>query len=245
MVHTDLITRAGIAGRVTAVLVLAVVATLSSCGNDDAEQTGSPAPSGEITDLPQPVVDGDPSLESALAQRRSVRAFTPDPLSLEELGQLLWAAQGVTAEWGGRPAPSTGGLYPLELHVVISEVRGLDPGAYRYRPATHGLERTADSDLSDDLGRAALGQETIGAAPANIVVAAVRSRTAERYGPRAERYVTLEAGHAAQNVALQAIGLGLGSVPVGAFDDDEVASLLRLESGERPLYILPIGHPAE
>jgi SagB-type dehydrogenase family enzyme len=245
MAHTHETIHACITVRVTAALALAVLGTLPSCGDGDPEDAGVEAPTGQITELPQPVVDGDLSLESALAQRRSVRAFAPDPLSLEELGQLLWAAQGITAEWGGRTAPSAGGRYPIELHVAVSAVRGLDPGAYRYRPADHSLERTAGRDLRDDLVRAALDQESIGAAPASIVAAAVQARTAERYGDRAERYVTLEAGHVAQNVALQAVALGLGSVPIGAFDDDVVAALLRFEPGERPLYILPVGHPAD
>jgi SagB-type dehydrogenase family enzyme len=245
MVHTHETIHAGIVARVSAALVIAVLGIVSSCGDGDSEETSVEAPSGQITELPQPVVDGDLSLESALAQRRSVRAFAPDPLSLEELGQLLWAAQGITAEWGGRTAPSAGGLYPIELHVAVAAVRGIDPGAYRYRPADHSLERTVGRDLRDDLVRAAVDQESVGAAPASIVVATVQARTAERYGRRAERYVILEAGHVAQNVALQAVALGLGSVPVGAFDDDEVAALLRIEPGERPLYILSVGNPAD
>ena len=245
MVHTHETIHVAITARVTAALAFAVLGILPSCGDGDPKDVSEEAPTGQITELPQPVVDGDLSLESALAQRRSLRAFAPDPLSLEELGQLLWAAQGVTAEWGGRTAPSAGGSYPIELHIAVSAVRGLDPGAYHYRPADHSLERTAGRDLRDDLVRAALDQESIGAAPVSIVVAAVQARTAERYGSRAERYVTLEAGHVAQNVALQAVALGLGSVPVGAFDDDELAALLGLEPGERPLYILPVGHPAD
>lgn len=245
MVPTHETIQAAVAARVTAALALAVLAILSSCGDGDPDDAAAEAPSGQITELPQPVVDGDLSLESALAQRRSVRSFAPDPLSLQELGQLLWAAQGITAEWGGRTAPSAGGLSPIELHVAVSAVRGLDPGVYRYRPADHSLEHTVGRDLRDDSVPDVLDQESIGAAPASIVVAAVQARTAERYGRRAERYVTLEAGHVAQNVALQAVALGLGSVPVGAFDDDEVAAILRFEPGERPLYILPVGHPAD
>ena len=243
MVPTHETIHAAVAARVAAVLALAVLAILSSCG--DGVPVGVEAPSGQTTELPQPVVDGELSLESALAQRRSVRSFAPDPLSLEELGQLLWAAQGITAEWGGRTAPSAGGLHPIELHVVASAVRGLDPGVYRYRPADHSLEHTVGRDLGDDSVPDVLDQGSIDAAPASIVVAAVQARTAERYGRRAERYVTLEAGHVAQNVALQAVALGLGSVPVGAFDDDEVAAILRFGPGERPLYVLPVGHPAD
>lgn len=121
--------------------------------------------------------------------------------------------------------------------------RGLAPGVYRYQPDGHGLERTVEDEVRAELARAALAQASVAQAPANVVIAGVEERTAGRYGDRAERYVVLEAGHVAQNVALQAVALDLGSVPIGAFDDDDVAQLLGLDQGERPLYILPLGRP--
>jgi SagB-type dehydrogenase family enzyme len=217
---------------------------LVACTPDDAtpEQVGDPVPA--VVQLPDPVHDGALSLEATISARRSVRDWGPDPVTLDELGQLLWAAQGITAEWGGRSAPSAGGTYPLEVHAVVSAVEGLEPGVYRYRPHGHQLVVTIDGDLSGDLARVALDQASVRTAPLNLVITAVPERTAERYGARADRYATLEAGHAAQNVALQAVSLGLGSVPIGAFTDDEAARLLRLPDGEVVRYILPIGPPA-
>ena len=137
-----------------------------------------------------------------------------------------------------RPAPPT-----PSSSTWWSPRSGLAPGVYRYHPDGHGLERTVEDDVRAELARAALAQASVAQAPANVVIAGVEERTAGRYGDRAERYVVLEAGHVAQNVALQAVALDLGSVPIGAFDDDDVAQLLGLDQGERPLYILPLGRP--
>lgn len=202
---------------------------------------GSPQ---ETIALPTPRLDGEVALEAALAQRRSVREFDPRPLSLAHAGQLLWAAQGVTADWGGRTAPSAGALYPLELHLVAGAVSELSAGCYRFLPTTNELAVERSGDLRSALAEAALGQSWIAEAAAVVVVAAVERRTATRYGRRAERYVQLEAGHAAQGLLLQAVALGLGGTPVGAFDDDALHGLLGLPAEERPLYVLPVGHLA-
>jgi len=188
--------------------------------------------------LPAPRREGVLSLEAALQRRRSIRSFTSETLATAQIGQLLWAAQGVTDPQGFRTAPSAGALYPLECYVVTAT------GAFHYEPARHRLQPRADNDLRGALAAAALGQEAVAAAPAVVVIAAVYERTARKYGnDRARRYATLEAGHAAQNVLLEAVALGLGGVPVGAFDDGEVARLLDLGSGETPLYLIPVGHP--
>lgn len=189
--------------------------------------------------LPPPALAGALSLEQALARRRSVREFSAADLSSAELGQLLWAAQGVTDAEGHRTAPSAGALCPLELCVVRRE------GLFRYLPQRHALVARSVRDLRGPLAQAALGQECVRDAPVDLVITGVVARTAVRYGPRAERYVLLEAGHAAQNIHLQAVALGLGSVPVGAFDDEAVAEVLGLPDGERPLYIIPVGRPRD
>jgi len=173
-----------------------------------------------------------------MAGRRSIREYGESPLSLDELSQLLWAAQGVTAASGGRTAPSAGGLYPLEVYVVTAE------GAHRYVPDGHYLETLNDADLRVELMRAGLDQSAIGDAAAVFVIAGVVSRTEATYGDRAERYVILEAGHAAQNLLLQAVALGLGAVPIGAFRDDEVQGTLALPDGSQPLYLIPVGRLA-
>ncbi len=202
-------------------------------------KTPSPAASGAIVELPPPRTDGEVSLERALQERRSVRSFTPEPLTLEELGQLLWAGQGITADWGGRTAPSAGALYPLEMYAATPE------GLYRYLPEGHRAQVVSAIDVRGALAAAALGQEAVAGAAAVLVIAAVPARTEAKYGDRAERYVHLEAGHAAQNVLLQAVALGLAAVPVGAFSDEDVARVLGLDRGEVPLYLIPVGHPAE
>ncbi len=193
----------------------------------------------ERINLPEPELTGGRALTTALAQRRSVREFQSTSLSLDELSQLLWAAQGITSEKGQRTAPSAGATYPLELYLVT------DQGLYHYNPGLHQLEAIAGNDLRADLAQAALSQESVEKAPVVFVLTAVFARTEQRYGDRAERYVKIEIGHAAQNLHLQAVALGLGSVPVGAFDDDEVRAVLNLPPDHEPLYLIPVGYPAE
>ncbi len=199
-------------------------------------QPTPPLPGGAMA-LPTPHLKGEMALEEAIAKRRSVRQFSDQSLSLEEVSQLLWAAQGITDPRGFRTAPSAGALYPLEVYVALPE------GAYHYRPKEHTLELVSEEDLSDALWQAGLSQNALREAPAIIVIAAVYERTQAKYGQRAERYVELEAGHAAQNVLLQAVSLDLGAVPIGAFYDDQVQSALALPADHRPLYLIPVGHP--
>lgn len=191
--------------------------------------------------LPEPRPDSRTSVESALRRRRSVREFDQRSLTLSEVSQLLWAAQGVSNPEGKRTAPSAGALYPLEVLVVAGKAGELSAGVYRYRPASHDLLLLAQGDKRAKLAAAALAQDWLADAPATIVLAAVYARTARKYGRRAERYVHMEAGHAAQNVHLQAVALDLGTVVVGAFDDAEVKRVLSLEAEEQPLYLMPVG----
>lgn len=199
-------------------------------------------PLNQIIALPEPSLSSSVSLEEALAQRRSVRRFSNAPVSLSEIGQLLWAAQGVSEPGRGlRTAPSAGATYPLELIVIVGHGEGIPSGAYRYAPRDHALHPMQQEDARPALTRAALNQSALLQAPVTIAISAVQARTEARYGPRATRYVDMEAGHAAQNLTLQAVTLGLGSVVIGAFDDREVASVLVLSPGETPLYLIPVG----
>jgi SagB-type dehydrogenase family enzyme len=192
-----------------------------------------------VMELPEPVQSGVMSVEEAIARRRSVRSFAENALPPDQISQLLWAAQGITERRRQlRAAPSAGATYPLETYLVTGE------GVFRYLPARHALERAAANDVRPALAEAALGQTWVRAAPASIVFAAVPERTTGRYGRRGMVYIFMEAGHAAQNVHLQAVALGLSSVPVGAFNDDEVASVVGLAEGEIPLYIVSIGKQA-
>ncbi len=187
--------------------------------------------------LPSPVTDGSASLEQALLRRRSVREFAEDDLTVTQISQLLWAAQGITDPSGRRTAPSAGALYPLELYVATRA--GLD----HYEPHGHRLVRVSEGDLRAALGSAAR-QATVADAPAVFVISAVPARTAAKYGDaRATRYVDLEAGHAAENLLLQAVTLDLGAVVVGAFDDGDVLRVLGAPRGLAPLYLIPVGHP--
>lgn len=191
--------------------------------------------------LPPPPAAGTMSLEEALAQRRSVREFSVGALTLAEVSRLAWAAQGAT-DHEHRTAPSAGATYPLEVYLAVGEVKGLAAGVYRYRPVPHRLEAVADGDLRLPLAAAAMSQQWVSRAALVVVIAAAFERTTARYGERGERYVHMEAGHAAQNLLLQATVLGLGAMPVGAFNDTEVCRLLRLPDGEAPLYLIPVSH---
>ena len=193
---------------------------------------------GKSTSLPAPRTEGEVSVEETLLRRRSVRSFSDRALTLEELSQLCWAAQGMTKKSTGfRTAPSAGATYPLELYVFTQN------GVFRYDPRSHSLEEKETRDRRADLCRASFGQRCVAEAPVVFVMTAILERTSRRYGRRAERYVHMEAGHVAQNIHLQAVALELGSVPVGAFRDSDVARLLGLGGGEAPLYIVPVGEP--
>lgn len=189
-------------------------------------------------ELPRASGHGPRSLEETLAGRRSIRAYRSRHLTLAEIGQLLWAGQGRTSPSGERTAPSAGALYPLELYVA------LPGGFFHYLPADHRLESIREEDLRHALATAALDQEAVSSAPAVVVIAGLYERTAGIYGSRATRYVTLEAGHAAQSILLQAVALDLGAVPIGAFEDGSVKRVLGLPQNQHPLYLIPVGEPS-
>ena len=201
------------------------------------------ASANEEVRLPEPSFEGKVPVERALALRRSVREFASEPLSLSAASQLLWAAQGVTEPGGGRTAPSAGALYPLEVYLVAGAVTDLPPGGYHYEPRRHRLVLSAKGDRRAGVAEAALDQDWVAEAPAILVLAAVQQRTARKYGARAARYVHIEVGHAAQNVYLQALALGLGTTVVGAYRDDPLADLLELPRQAKPLALLPVGVP--
>jgi len=201
-----------------------------------------------MSDEPSPVIvlppvdlDGPISVETALNERRSVRDYSKAPLSLKDVSQLLWAAQGITSPRGFRTAPSAGALYPLEVYLVAGNVAELEPGVYRYRSKGHVLEVIEPGDQRGQLSSAALGQSCIKEAGAVIVITAVYERTADKYGARAVRYVRIETGQAAQNIYLQAVSRNLGIVLVGAFDDSRVQRILHLPDDHLPLGLMPVG----
>jgi SagB-type dehydrogenase family enzyme len=201
----------------------------------------APLAENKIIRLPAPNLTGSVSVEKAIAERRSIRQFADDSLSLEIVSQMLWAAQGITNGDRRRAAPSAGATYPLKIYLVANRVEGLKSGLYHYLVDSHGLEVIKIQDLGNPLREAALGQSMIEKAAFNIVIAADYQRTTARYGARGGRYVHIEVGHAGQNIYLQAEALGLGTVAVGAFNDQKVQDLLEIK--EEVLYIMPIGKP--
>lgn len=244
--------------RVKSALAAAMLLALLMPGSASAGKEGKPTEMtlsgkaagktpGMSIELPAPVLKSGTSLEEALARRRSVRHFTRRPLSINEVSQLLWAGQGESRNrdgrkpghaYGleyGRTAPSAGALYPLEIYIVAAE------GLFQYIPKGHQLKIIASGDLRKELAAASLGQSCIEHAPASILIAGVIERTAVKYRGRAERYLNMEAGHAAQNILLEAVSLGLGGVPVGAFDDGSVQRALKLPRNHAPLLIIPVG----
>jgi len=198
--------------------------------------------------LPTPQNDGNMSVEEALASRRSRRNFQDKALSMEQLSQILWAAYGITLPMpdrsggGFRTTPSAGATFPLEVYVAVGNVYGLSPGIFQYNSENHTLIRLSNNDIRQELSNAALGQRMVANAPATIFYTAVMPRITERYGERGIRYAYMELGHSAQNVYLQAEALGLGTVAIGAFDDNMVRAIFSLASGEYPLYLMPIGY---
>jgi len=191
--------------------------------------------------LPEPKYDGNVSVEKALFERRSIRNYADEAVTLVDVSQLLWAAQGITDPAGYRTAPSAGALYPLEVYLVAGKVASLPAGIYRYKPRGHELVKVMDGDKRAELGAAALGQTSLKQAPVSLVLTSFYERTTQKYGDRGIRYVHMEAGHAAENVCLQAVSLGLGTVVIGAFYDDDVKKVLQLGGSEEPLYLIPFG----
>ena len=197
--------------------------------------------SSETITLPAPQLVSEFSVEQAIHNRRSVREFSDKPLSLAEVSQLLWAAQGTTDDEGHRAAPSAGALYPLVLYLVVGNVTGLEPGVYQYSSDGHKIHRTKEGDRRKDLVEAALQQDWMEHSAALLVFSAIEKKTTWKYGQRGIRYIHIEVGHCAQNVFLQAQSLGLSAAVVGAFDDSQVKTVLNLPAAEQVLYVMPVG----
>ena len=209
---------------------------------------GPAAPASGTHELPRPTTAGGPGLWGVVDARRSQREFGPQPLSQEQLAQLLWATQGITRRRRGfafRAAPSAGAKYPLDTYAVVNRVEGLEPGLYRYVVQDATLEAVRRGDLSEAIARAVLGQRM--AATAGVVFAwvAVPARSKAKYHERAYRYIYLDAGHLGQNLHLAATAMGLGCCAIGAFLDDAVDALLGVDGvAETAVYLSVVGVPA-
>jgi SagB-type dehydrogenase family enzyme len=180
-------------------------------------------------------------LAQALYERRSIRAYAETPLTLADAAQLLWSAAGTTSPEGFRTTPSAGATFPLETYLIAGAVDGLAAGIYRYDPATHGLSLTAAGDVRADLASACMNQTCVATCAAAILFGAVFERTTAKYGDMGHGFVLLEAGHAAQNVSLQAVALGLGAVAIGALDEQRLKSLAAMGDNEKPVYMMVFG----
>jgi SagB-type dehydrogenase family enzyme len=221
----------------------------------DAPLTALPPPFEGPPDRP----DASGGFWAAVARRRSVRQFSPDPLSLLSLSRLLWASAAVTRVAPNhlyRAAPSAGGLYPIETYLAAGRVEGLPPGLYHYRVAGvdeegrldpgggHLLEEVQAGPVGRELAQAALGQGLVAEAPVVFVWTAVVARSRWKYRERAFRYIYLDAGHIAAQLSLAAVALELGSCQVGAFFDEVVEEILGVDGeSEIPLYLSAVGRP--
>jgi len=197
--------------------------------------------------LPPPAKDGTVSVERAIRQRRTIRAYLPQIMTLGQMSQLLWSAHGITGDRGyKRAAPSAGALYPTDVYTVVGQdsVDQIDAGVYHYEPGRHRLSLVAKQDLRNTIARAALSQLWMATAPVNFVITADYSRSTAKYGNRGIRYAMIEAGHIGQNLFLQAEALGLKAGIVGAFHDRQLIESMRIPHDHEPLLIMPVGHAA-
>lgn len=198
---------------------------------------------GEVIELARPRRVSETSVEQAIEGRRSRRSYANEPVKSGDISQLCWAAQGITEERHKlRASPSAGALYPLEIFLVIGN-SDLEAGIYHYSPSNHSLKRIKEGDYRKALRDASLGQKAVEDGALDMVIAAIYERTTRKYGKRGrERYVHMEAGHVAENIYLQAEAVGLGTVSMGAFDDERVREVLSIPGEYVPLYVMPVGH---
>ena len=186
--------------------------------------------------LPNPNLKGKKSLEECIYERESVRSYKDKEIEIEKISQILWAAQGKKGH--KRTVPSAGATFPLEIYITLK-----DKGFFHYNFEKHLLELITSEDLSKKLAQASWDQNFIAKAYLNVIICAIFERTTQRYEQRGIRYVYMEVGHCAQNIHLEAVALGLSSVPIGAYEDNKVKDVLDLKKKIEPLYIIPVGYP--
>jgi len=224
------------------ILIPVLIITTNFFCQDNREGTTMQKTGDDIVQLPKPNYTSNTSIEEALNKRRSVRDFKKEPLSLAEVAQILWSAQGITNKSDQlKTAPSAGALYPLEIYLSAANVKDLAAGVYKYNPQNHTLKKILAGDKRIEISNASLRQESIESSSALVIIAAIYERTSVKYGKRTERYVNMEVGHVGQNIYLQAVSLGLGTVMIGAFEDDKLKKALELQADEFPLAVYPLG----
>jgi len=205
-------------------------------------------PDAPRTALPKPTFPETGSLWSILNQRRSKRRYTPEPITIQTLATLLWATQGLTLHTSGyqfRTAPSAGALYPVETYLSLHNVEGVGKGIYHFSVADFALEEIGSQDYAGLLTGAALDQGMVAKSAVLFIWTAVFLRALWKYRDRCVRYVCMDAGHIAQNLQLVATALGLGCCPIGAFYDDEINGVLRVDGEEETaIYLAAVGRVA-
>jgi SagB-type dehydrogenase family enzyme len=211
-------------------VVLAVAATLLAASVALAQTVA----------LPKPDTNGKLALEQAIAQRRSVREYAPGPLTLAEVSQLMWVAQGITGPDGKRATPSARAVYPLQAWLVANDVKGLAPGIYRYEPKEHALV-TVTTGIRDSVVTAARGQASVKQAAAVVAVVGDSALAAAKFRGYAERWLGMEAGFIVQDVYLECTALGLGTVMVGGFVEPAARVALGTPGGWQVLALMPVG----
>lgn len=213
--------------------------------SDETPLGEKPQAALEVIPLPSALPFGEESLKEILRRRRSRRELLRDPISIQELSQLLWATQGITAREGPyafRTSPSAGALYPIDTYPIVNRVEGLKAGIYRLKPLEWELELLKAGDFSWEIARACLQQEMAARAAVVMAWVAVVERSRWKYRERAYRYLYLDAGHIGQNLYLAATALGLGCCTIGAFCDEDVDDLLGVDGlQETTLYLGAVG----
>jgi SagB-type dehydrogenase family enzyme len=192
--------------------------------------------------LPNPSRTGKMSLEEALAKRRTMRTYLDSAITKQNLAQLLWAAMGATSPQGKRTAPSAGATYPLDLYIVVGNVKDVPQGIYTWSNSSNNLLCQQNGDFRKNIADACHSQEFIIKAPINVIYVANWNRIKPRYEDRSEKYCDQEAGHSAQNLLLEAVTMNCGGCPIGAFDEKSISNILKLDSiNQKPMYIITIG----
>lgn len=223
------------------IAVVIICLLTASCGcSKSRKKSGEWKVQGKTRVLPKPDRENGPPLMKVIQQRRSVRHFKPDRLTEDQIAQLCWAAQGITAtDTRARAAPSAGALYPITVLLADAD------GVFEYRPESHSLVERVNRDVRKQLKSAALGQSPVGAAPACLIITMDVATTASKYGKEAKRYCLLEVGHVAQNILLTAVSLDLGAVPIGGFHGDQVAKMIGLPDRLEVVYLIPVGRTGD
>ncbi len=220
------------------ILIFVLLAVCSSVCLTQATAADTAPSAPAVIRLPKPQTNGSFSLEQALANRRSVREFTDEPLTISQIGQLCWAAQGITEpNKAFRTAPSAGAVYPIQLYVLLPE------GLYVYLPEKHELSLVIGKDLRYSVFNSSFNQRVVQKAPCTFMITGNSKKVEAKYRNRGEKFTYIETGHIAQNIHLQAVTLGLGSVSIGIMDAKTIAQVCKLPENLDVLYLVPVGKP--